>query len=295
MNTPIKEPRPTAGPVPGRHSLTLLVLTSFFAESRHALHFAAELAGRLGARVVLLHVNQLALLNDDVPLPPSPQATRELRQALHALATEQNIPADFELAPNLLPGAAEDIARRYGPALFVLGRPAAERFDFDLGAAVLQVLRNAQLPVLLVPESYSGPTVPQHLAVAADDEPFVLHRGAKAAQQLLHQLVPARTTVITASPMQDDEGCAAALHHVQASGLLPLPDGSAPLAVEGFYATHPEQGVLAGLATLGADWLLVLSRRHTLLGGLFHRSVTSWLLLHSPVPVLVVPTVEAVQ
>ena len=292
MNTPTKEPRPAAELVPGRHKLTLLVLTSFFAESRHALHFAKELAPRLGARVVLVHVNQLTLLNDEVPLAPPPQATRELRQAMNALAIEQNLPGDFELVPNLLPGTAEDMVRRYGPALFVLGRPAAERFDFDLGVAVLQVLRNAQLPVLLVPENYPGPAVPRHLAVAADDESFVLHHGAKSAQELLHQLAPVRTTVITASPMQDDEGCAAALHHVRASGLLPLPDGSAPLAVEGFYAVHPEEGVLEGLVTLGADWLLVLARRHTLLGGLFHRSVTSRLLLHSPVPVLVVPTAD---
>ena len=293
MNIPIEEARPAAEPVPGRHTLTLLVLTSFFAESRHALHFAKELALRLEARVVLLHVNQLTLLNDEVPLAPMPQATRELRQAMHALATEQNLPADIELVPNLLPGTAEDVARRYGPALFVLGRPAAKRFDYDLGAAVLQVLRNAQLPVLLVPEAYPGPTVPHHLAIAADDEPFVLHHAAKAAQLLLHELALARTTVITASPMQDDAGCAAALHHVRSSGLLPPPAKGAELAVEGFYATHPDEGVLAGLATLGADWLVVLARRHTLLGGIFHRSVTSRLLLHSPVPVLVVPTMEA--
>ena len=292
MNTPIQKPRPAAEPMPGRHRLTLLVLTSFFAESRHALHFAKELATPLGARVVLLHVNQLALLNDEVPLAPPPQATRELRQAMHALAIEQDMPADFELAPNLLPGAAEDMVRRYGPALFVLGRPAAERFDFDLGAAVLQVLRNAELPVLLVPESYTGPAVPQHLAVAADDEPFELRHSAKAAQQLLQQLAPPHTTVITASPMQDDEGCAAALHHVRASELLPHPAKGASLSVEGFYATHPDEGVLKGVATLGPDWLVVLARRHTLLGGLFHRSVTTRLLLHSPVPVLVVPTTE---
>ena len=289
MNTPAKEAS-AAEPVAARHALTLLVLTSFFAESRRALRFAAELAAHLHGRVVLLHVNQLTLLNDDVQPPLPPQTVRELRQALQALAIEAHVPADFELAPNLLPGAVEDIARRYGPALFVLGRPAAERFDFDLGAAVLQVLRHAQLPVLLVPETYAGPAVPTHLAVAADDEPFVLHRGAKAAQQLLHQLAPARTTVITASPMQDDEGCAAALHHVRASGLLPA--SGPPPAVEGFYAMHPDEGVLQGLSTTQADWLLALARPHTLLGEVFHRSVTKRLLLHSPAPVLVVPIAE---
>ena len=87
--------------------------------------------------MVPVHVNQLNLLNDEVPLAPPPQATRELRQAMNALATEQNLPGDFELVPNLLPGTAEDMVRRYGPALFVLGRPAAERFDFDLGVVVL--------------------------------------------------------------------------------------------------------------------------------------------------------------
>ena len=291
MNIPIEEaPRPAVAPAPVRPKLTLLVLTSFFAESRHALQYAVGLAAHLRARVVLLHVNQLALLNDEVPLAPPPQTTRELRQALQALAAELKVPADLELAPNLLPTTVADMARRYGPALFVLGRPDAKRFDFDLGSSVLHVLRHAELPVLLVPEGYSGPAVPTHLAVAADDEPFALRRGARAAVQLLQQLAPARTTVINASSMQDDEGCAAALHHVRASGLLPV--GGAPVAVAGFYALHPAEGVLQGVASTQADGLLVLARHHTLLGDLFHRSVTSQVLLHSPVPVLVVPIAE---
>jgi len=142
MNPPTTQPHPAAGPVADQHPLTLLVLTSFFAESRHALGFAAALAAPLGARVVLLHVGQLTSPNDDIRLPPPPQASRELHEALRALASEQHVPTDFELVPDLLPGAAEDLARRYGPALFVLGRPAADRFDFDLGAARAASARN---------------------------------------------------------------------------------------------------------------------------------------------------------
>jgi len=38
-----------------------------------------------------------------------------------------------------------------------------------------------------------------------------------------------------------------------------------------------------------ADMLVVVARRHSLLGGLFHSSITAQLIQESPIPVLVLP------
>ncbi|GAB3825997.1 hypothetical protein GCM10028821_07690 [Hymenobacter jeollabukensis] len=282
-------------PVAAEQPLALLVLTSFFPESRRALRLAVELAQPLGARLVLVHLDQLALLNVEVPGPDSPEAARQLHEALQELADQQPVPTDLALINDQLPEALEALINEYYPALFVLGRPADDRADFDAGAAVLEVLRDARIPLLLVPEVYPGPAAPQHLAIAADTGPFALDAGAAPARQLLRQLLrqlpPARATVVTVAPTQADESCAEALEHVRRSGLLPAATPSPQ--VEGFYAQHPTEGLLQALAATGANWLLMLARRHGTLGELFHSSVTDALLARSPVPVLVLPAAEA--
>ena len=54
---------------------------------------------------------------------------------------------------------------------------------------------------------------------------------------------------------------------------------------------HPAvvAGVLGEAARQQADLLVVVARRHSLLGSLFHRSVTALLIQKSPIPVLILP------
>lgn len=271
-------------PLPHPTVPTLLVLGNFFPEGKRALSLAAELAEPLNAPLVLLHVAPRAEATSE----ENPAATRALRRDLQQLTRELGRPATIELVAAPLRLALQEVAQRHAPALFVLGRPAAVDADFELGLTVIDELRAAHLPLLLVPEVYAGPDVPQHLAVASDDEPFALHAGARAAQVLLRGLQLPQVTVITASPLQDDAVCQAALHHVRRSGLLPAHGAHA--SVEGFYAMQTEQGLLHALATLQADWLVLLARPRHFLDKLLHRSVTKRMLRWSPVPVLVVPS-----
>ena len=48
-------------------------------------------------------------------------------------------------------------------------------------------------------------------------------------------------------------------------------------------------GVLQEAARQQADMLVVVARRHSLLGGVFHDSITARILRESPIPVLVLP------
>ena len=51
-------------------------------------------------------------------------------------------------------------------------------------------------------------------------------------------------------------------------------------------------GVLEEAARQEADLLVLVARRHSLLGSLFHRSVTAQLIQESPIPVLILPAEE---
>jgi nucleotide-binding universal stress UspA family protein len=47
--------------------------------------------------------------------------------------------------------------------------------------------------------------------------------------------------------------------------------------------------VLEEAVRLDSDLLVVVTRRHSLLGSLFHRSVTAQLIQESPIPLLLLP------
>ena len=55
------------------------------------------------------------------------------------------------------------------------------------------------------------------------------------------------------------------------------------------YSPTVVAGVLEEAARQSADVLVVVARRHSLLGSLFHSSVTARLIQESPIPVLVLP------
>ena len=124
--------------------LTLIVLTGFYPAARQALRYADELASALGGRLVVLHVNRASLYDPYVLMGESWHRQELAGEAdtaalLARLASQLQAPAIVELATDLLPAVAHDLAARYQPALFVLGRPAPENTSSEqLSAAISQ-------------------------------------------------------------------------------------------------------------------------------------------------------------
>jgi len=264
-------------------SFSLIVLTSFYEAAHQAVPYADALASTLGGRLVLLHVNRVSAFDPYVFVDEAWRRQELGRGAdtmalLTRLAGQLKSPATVEQATDLVPDVARALAARHAPALFVLGRPDP----------ALELLRAAQLPVLLVPIGTPVPALPLRVLVAADREDFALTGSAAGAQELLRAL-GAVVTVAYASEVEDDEGAAAALRAVRRSGLaagLPEPD------LRGYQYERPADGVLAAIADTRADLVVVLARPRSYLGELFHRSVTAAVASRSPVPVLVVPVAE---
>ena len=266
--------------------LTLIVLTNFFPAARQAIRYAAGLAAPIGARLVLLHVQAASVLEGELlPRPPAPEA--DLRAAVQALTRGLPVPTTVELVPDLQLSTASRLARRYGPTLFVLGHSSGPAHEDDVSDAVRNLLRSGSFPLLVVPETYNGPCSPRRVAVAADGEPFGLDRP-DAALQLLTRLQPV-LTVVTVEGIEDDQACAAALRSVQASGLTAGATYTTPLAVRHL---DPAQGLLTAIAQADAQLMVLVARRRSFLGTMFHRSVTSRLLAESPVPLLVLPAID---
>ena len=271
--------------------LTLIVLTSFYPAGRQALQFADTLAGAVGGRLVLLHAKRISFVDPYAFAGESwrrqeLESEAETEVQLTRMAGQLRSPATVELATDLLPGLARDLAARYHPAVFVVGRPAAGKgIPEYVSTIAMELLRAVNLPVLLVPVETPARVVPQRVLIAADSEEFALPDTHAGVQHLLRALHP-QLTVAHVSPLEDDAGCVDALAAVQRSGLiagLPAP------AVRGYLHDEPAQGVVEAIRTGQPDLVLVLARAHSYLGELFHRSVTAQVIGSSPVPVLAVP------
>lgn len=265
----------------------LVVLTDFFAVSNRALSYAAGLAVPFNAHLLLLHVRQDELL---APGGYTQQGGRNTSFALGALATAQTVPTEVDISEALLPDAVREAIAHRHPLLLVLGRPGAADAPADLTAhTAMGLLRDVPHPLLVVPTAGWDAFPPRRLLLAVDGAPFSLDDQQEVVSQLLH----ATHGTLAVMHVTDDHN--------------PRPDGAAVLAtvwandlanavlsdsLHEVYNPSVVDGILKEAARQQADMLVVVARRHSLLGSLFHESVTALLLQQSPIPVLVLPAEE---
>ena len=267
----------------------IVVLTDFFALSNHALSYAAGLAVPLKAHLVLLHVRHDGLLSPKEYAHNAAQPDeQQMQQNLHKLADSQPVPTEVEISEDFLPDAVAGAVRHHQPQLLVLGRPGTAVAPIEVVAgAAMDLLRSVPYPLLIVPTVGWGDFPPRRLVLAVDGDEFTLYENQAIIARLLAALNATLTILYVTT--QKDPGAAAGhrvRHAVTKSGFEDLTQGAAPHMV---YHSHAAEGILQGANELNADMLLVVARRHSLLGSLFHRSVTAQLIGESSLPILLLP------
>ncbi|MCI1188647.1 universal stress protein [Hymenobacter sp. DH14] len=274
---------------------TFVVLTDLSAAAEKAQAYTARLAARLQGRLVLLHVylsiDPLRNPAELVLTTAAELAGREQAQAaLQQQARQLPVPAEAELSVDTLATAVAKAVRRHQPLLLAVGRATQPaRLGPALPHAVVPVLRAARYPVLLVPESWPDAALPQRVLVAADGHPFTIAAPVQALRELLAALRPTTAVVHVAPQAHGPSHGDMALKSVWSTNLF------GPLTSNSLYEVReetPADGILQAARELNSQLIVLLARPHTFLGGLFHRSVTAQVLRHSPVPVLVLPTVD---
>ena len=269
----------------------LLVLTDFLLPANRALDYAAALAAPLGASLVLLHVNRDSALDPERLTGALSELDAEAADlAFDSLIRNLAVPATAEQGHGRVADAVADAARRHHPALLVLGRPTQEDLPDELiSTTALDLLRSAPCPLLLVPSTVRSLLAPRRVLLAVDGEPFSLGEHAAGLRHLLGRL-GAELTVLHVEAEASPAATAAALESVQGTGLtLELPQ---PIRTRSVRGAHPAEAILKAAQPSETDWVVVVARPRSFLGELFHHSVTAQVLLHSAVPVLVLPAKE---
>ena len=269
----------------------IVVLTDFLAVSNRALAYAAALAVPLEAHLVLLHVRHDGLL------APQEYADRHAgrnlcstQQALHTLAESQPVPTQIEISESFLPDAVTEAVRHHQPLLLVLGRPGTATAPAEVvTSAAIDLLRQAPCPLLIVPTVGWDAVAPRRLVLAVDGEPFALCDNHLIVLRMLEKLNGLLEVVHVTDKRTAKHGAAHILYTVQAGGLA---EHLSPDQVSIVHGLQPVAGILQAASDFHADLIVLVARRHNLLSSLFHRSVTAQLLSDSPVPVLLLPSLD---
>ncbi|WP_375437754.1 universal stress protein [uncultured Hymenobacter sp.] len=266
---------------------SLLVLTDFTDAADQALTYADALAAPLGASLVLLHIRREPLLDSEAFNGHIQYMSEgEIAAALASRSAALTSSVIVETGLDNLTEAVQQAVTKYQPLLVVLGKPDTVTSSDRLVATTSRTLLWATLvPLLLVPAGTTVAVPPIRAILAADGHPFHLHAEVLGAvRQLLTTLAPALTVTYVAKP-ENSDNCAPALASVQDSGLgATLPT----LHTHGVRHRHEPEGILQGAAETHADLLLIIARRRSLLSQLFHHSVSTQVVLHTSVPVLLV-------
>jgi nucleotide-binding universal stress UspA family protein len=208
------------------------------------------------------------------------EANHKLQQLAGTLPA--GVAVEYEVGSGDIETQIVRAARHHHADLMVLGqRDPRSTPDELVQTTALDLLPDAPCPLLMVPPGSHSHTAPKRVLLAADDQPVHLGASAAIAAALL-----AGTELTVTYVAAEHADAQAALHWVQQAGLA---SAAASVAARCVQHTHTAAGIVHAAQSLQADLLVVLARRRSLLGGLFHRSVTAEVLREAPVPVLVVP------
>jgi nucleotide-binding universal stress UspA family protein len=265
--------------------LTLLVLTDFSPAADHALQYAAALAAPGGAHLVLLHVRPSLLSANAFTAAPGVETDEDayalLRQRLQQLPAE--LPASGAVSNGELAAEVAAAVHQREAALVLVGRPSQDYVPDELAhTSSLDLLHHLPCPLLVVPTPTEAAAPPRRALLAVDDQPLPRTPNTAGLQPLLAQT--ALTVAFVADEASPDP--ARAFSNAQQAGLLA---GFGPASARGVAQAEPAVGIAEAAAQEQPDLLVLVARRRSLLGRLFHQSVTAAVVRAARVPVLVLP------
>ena len=264
---------------------TILLPTDFSASADNAALFGAHLAQQVGARLLLVHVYQIPVTMNDMPVMvlsadelrhSADEQLARLREELQAQFPQ--LPIDTESRLGNINDELDTICKGVHPLALVLGTHGTSGLERMLfGSTTASVMRNNQLPVIAVPKDHKRyglrkivlaadlldlskiPTqriieITQQLGATLDLVHVAINNASTvdASQQLLQKLQPLQPT----------------FHTVQSSNV--------------------REGLVKYLHDSQADLLMVLPHEHSLIERIFFKLHTEDIVRHAPVPVMAI-------
>jgi nucleotide-binding universal stress UspA family protein len=276
---------------------TILVPTDFSGISVNALDYAAQLAKRLEAKLVLFHTFYVPNLTTEVPafMPITGDIEEGLMETLkeHKQRLERDHGTGLEIDFTVRAGFAVEEIRLYAEEihadLIVMGMQGAGYFSEKLvGSTTTSLVGKVQCPILAIDEKVTFSEIRQ-IVLACDYSETQELRKTLAPLKELTKLFDAHISV---------------LHVVPGSRELLNPDG-APGAIQlshvledldhTFHSVRHEdivEGINLFVRDKQIDLIAMIPHKHSLFEQLFRASNTKKMIFHTHIPVMTLPAVK---
>ena len=268
----------------------ILVPVDFSEASENAAVYAAEIAFRANASLMLFHVFHIPMVTTDVPmiLPEWQEIEKEAMDKLDVLRAKLNteVSSEIKIATKCKTGLATDqildFANEQKPDLIVMGMQGAGYLSEKLiGSVTTGFLRYSKYPVLVINTEVKFKT-PKRILLAYDNEPIEkqkvlqpLHSFAKLFHSKLYILnvvqeenhVPPVTEVV---------------NNLQISRTLE------DMNPEVFYTENSDtvEGINEFVDEHKMDMVVLIPRKHSWWENLIQEPVTKKIAFHTKVPIL---------
>lgn len=264
---------------------TILVPTDFSPSADNATLFAAHLAQQVGSGLMLVHVYQIPVTMNDMPVMVL-SADELRRSADEQLQRTQNelqarfpsLQVQVESRLGAINDELEDICRDIAPLCLVLGSHGMSGLERMLfGSTTIAVMRNTQLPVIAVPKDYKRYEL-RKIVLAAD----LLDLDKIPTQKIMEvtQLLGAQLDLVHVADKNEKTDRTAE----------PLLQRLQPLQPS-YHVVHNDNvktGLLQYLDQNSTDLLMVLPHEHNLMERLFFKLHTDDIIKNAPVPVMAI-------
>ena len=258
---------------------SIVGLTDFSVTADNALRYAAALAQKCGAVLTVLHVYQIPVTMNDMPvmLISAEEMKNNVDEQLSKTVEElhQNYAGAQIISHSLIGDVSDEVstwAKENNPDLIVIGTHQSTGVErMLLGSTAAVVVRHAHLPVITVPQHYTS-YVFDSIVLATD----LSHKGDFPAEPVIRlvQTLGARLQVI----------------HIDAIG--EHSDFSIPelQVLQPEYRVIKDEDVNQTLLRLQeeVDLLIILPHEHNIIERMFFRLHTEPLLRDAQKPVLTI-------
>ena len=265
----------------------LLLTTDFSAAATNAANYAAEMALSVKADLVLLNVVQTPIGYSDLPIVISLEdMMRSSEKEIEALKedlirrTKGAIHIETEVGMGAFFSELKNVCEQLKPYAVVMGsqgKTAAEHLMF--GAHTVHTVKHLTWPVITVPPEAVF-TVVKKIGLASDLTQVVETTPIEEIKMLVHDFNAELHILNTGDKEVFDADI------VFESGMMQEMTMALNPKFHFISNKNIDEGIIDFVDKNQIDLLIVLPKRHNLIEGLFHKSHSKNLVLHSHVPVM---------
>ena len=265
----------------------IIAATDFSSAARHACLYAADMAAKLNAELVLFHVISIPVSASEVPIPID--INQEKKDAVFALQEIQKeianrgnckITTSISIHVGTFFYELDQLCKRIDPLYVIIGCQGTAAVEIVLfGSHATYTMKHLLWPVITVPENAEFGNI-KTIGFACDFEHVTETVPAEQIKAIVQSLNAELHIINTGRKTSFN------LDTVFESGLLREMFQEVTPSYDLLTSENDDQAIIEFAEKNKIDLLIVLPKRHSLIDRLLHQSHTRRFVLYSGVPVL---------